>query len=56
MFLIVYCTIAIAAFLWLFGFVKAALTVVLVTLAFMAYSFIRRQITRKRYLNNKTHQ
>lgn len=50
MFLIVYCTLAIAVFFWMFGFVKTATIVGLLTLALVAYSFVRRQIARRRLL------
>ncbi len=54
MFLIVYCTLAIAVFFWLFGFIKAAVITALLTLAMVAYSFIRRQINRRRLLKQQT--
>ncbi|MFD1421159.1 hypothetical protein [Lactiplantibacillus songbeiensis] len=54
MFLIVYCALAIAVFFWIFGFTKAAIIVGLLTLALMGYSFIRRQLARKRALKNNT--
>ncbi|WP_318765525.1 hypothetical protein [Lactiplantibacillus carotarum] len=54
MFLIVYCALAIAVFFWMFGFVKAAITVALLTLALVAYSFIRRQLARRRILKQHT--
>ena len=54
MFLIVYCALAIAVFFWMFGFVKAAVTIVLLTLALIAYSFIRRHVIRRRSLKQHT--
>ncbi|BDZ31682.1 hypothetical protein RA086_10670 [Lactiplantibacillus sp. WILCCON 0030] len=52
MFLLIYCTLAIAVFLWMFSFKTAAAVTVILALALMAYSFIRRQIERKRGLKS----
>lgn len=52
MFLIVYCALAIAVFFWMFGFVKAAIFVALLTLALVGYSFVRRQLDRRRYMKS----
>jgi len=54
MFLIIYCTLAIAVFFWIFGFVKVALIIAILTFALLAYSFIRREVTRRRLLKQRT--
>ncbi|MCE6030140.1 hypothetical protein LL944_05895 [Lactiplantibacillus pentosus] len=47
MFLIVYCTFAIAVFFWIFGFVKTAIIIGVLALGLIAYSFIRREVNRR---------
>ena len=54
MFLIIYCTLAIAVFFWIFGFVKVALIIAILTFALLAYSFIRREVMRRRLLKRRT--
>ncbi|USJ85549.1 hypothetical protein [Lactiplantibacillus pentosus] len=54
MFLIVYCTFAIAVFFWIFGFVKTAIIIGVLALGLIAYSFIRREINRRRLLKRRT--
>lgn len=54
MFLIVYCTFAIAVFFWIFGYVKTAVIIGILALSLIAYSFIRREITRRRLLKRRT--
>lgn len=54
MFLIVYCTFAIAVFFWIFGYVKTAVIIGVLALSLIAYSFIRREITRRRLLKRRT--
>ncbi|WP_137626691.1 hypothetical protein [Lactiplantibacillus pingfangensis] len=54
MFLLIYCTLAIAVFFLIFGFKTAAVVIGLLALALLAYSFIRRQIERKRGLKRHT--
>lgn len=54
MFLIIYCTLAIAVFFWIFGFNTAAAIVGILSLLLIAYSFIRRQLERKRLLKRQT--
>ncbi|MFC6200929.1 hypothetical protein ACFP1L_03335 [Lactiplantibacillus nangangensis] len=54
MFLIIYCTLAIAVFFWIFGFKTAAAIIGILSLLLIAYSFIRRQIERKRLLKRQT--
>ncbi|WP_455387167.1 hypothetical protein [Lactiplantibacillus pentosus] len=54
MFLIVYCTLAIAVFFWIFGFVKTAIIIGVLALGLIAYSFIRREVNRRRLLKRRT--
>ncbi|ASG80593.1 MULTISPECIES: hypothetical protein [Lactiplantibacillus] len=54
MFLIVYCTFAIAVFFWIFGFVKTAIIIGVLALGLIAYSFIRREVNRRRLLKRRT--
>ncbi|MDV0431837.1 hypothetical protein RXV91_13260 [Lactiplantibacillus sp. DA1] len=54
MFLIVYCTFAIAVFFWIFGYVKTAVIIGVLALGLIAYSFIRREIVRRRSLKQRT--
>ncbi|WP_048000396.1 hypothetical protein [Lactiplantibacillus herbarum] len=54
MFLLIYCTLAIAVFFWIFGFVKVALIIATATFALLAYSFIRREVARRRLLKRQT--
>lgn len=54
MFLIVYCTFAIAVFFWIFGFVKTAIIIGVLALGLIAYSFIRREVNRRRLLKQRT--
>lgn len=54
MFLIVYCTFAIAVFFWIFDYVKTAVIIGILALSLIAYSFIRREITRRRLLKRRT--
>lgn len=54
MFLIVYCTFAIAVFFWIFGFVKTAIIIGVLALGLIAYSFIRGEVNRRRLLKRRT--
>lgn len=54
MFLLIYCTLAIAVFFLIFGFKTAAAVIGVLALALLAYSFIRREIERKRLLKRQT--
>ncbi|MCH4130889.1 MAG: hypothetical protein LKF20_10060 [Lactiplantibacillus sp.] len=54
MFLIVYCTFAIAVFFWIFGFMKTAIIIGVLALGLIAYSFIRREVNRRRLLKRRT--
>ncbi|MGA3408686.1 hypothetical protein [Lactiplantibacillus pentosus] len=54
MFLIVYCTFAIAVFFWIFGFVKTAIIIGVLALGLIAYSFIRQEVNRRRLLKRRT--
>ncbi|MBU7495188.1 hypothetical protein [Lactiplantibacillus pentosus] len=54
MFLIVYCTFAITVFFWIFGFVKTAIIIGVLALGLIAYSFIRREVNRRRLLKRRT--
>jgi len=54
MFLLIYCTLAIAVFFLIFGFKTAAAVIGLLALVLLAYSFIRRQIERKRLIKQHT--
>lgn len=56
MFLLIYCTLAMALFFWMFGFLKAAGSIVVIALAVGVYALIRWRLNkRRRTITNKNH-